>query len=282
MREITLQTDHGTRIALAEFGPTAGFPVVFCHGAPGSRLEATPLAQVCSSHGLRLICPNRPGYGGSDLNPGAGLDDWAADICDVWSQLGISRFSVLGFSGGAPFAMALAHLAGDAVLHLGLVSPLWTWESCAGDLRPETRMLWQLGHDDPVTCRQQLQSMASTGDQLADWLMNYYGESERKIYEKEPYRSAFVDNCREVMQQGYDGVLNDMRLHVEPWPFDPGSVNTPTTCWHGRDDGVIPVATSERVKASLPHCDVKVLPGQGHAFWLTGFASMLDTLVPSV
>lgn len=53
----------GRRIAYAEWGDAAGTPVVYCHGLPGPRLEARLADAPTRLPGMRLIAPDRPGFG---------------------------------------------------------------------------------------------------------------------------------------------------------------------------------------------------------------------------
>ena len=57
----------------------------------------TPAART----GWRLVAFDRPGHGLSSPHPGATLTDLADDVADLADQLGLDRFAVLGYSGGA-------------------------------------------------------------------------------------------------------------------------------------------------------------------------------------
>jgi pimeloyl-ACP methyl ester carboxylesterase len=48
-----------------------------------------PDATVTAAAGVRLIAPDRPGYGGSDPAPGRTVADGAADIVEIATQLGV-------------------------------------------------------------------------------------------------------------------------------------------------------------------------------------------------
>src|SRR5262249_13234638 len=106
-RVLTLR--DGRRLAYLDYGDAAGFPILCCHGTPGSRLDfavyGTPLDEV---H-VRLIVPDRPGYGCSEAKRTARLLDWPDDVAQLADHLGLARFAVLGVSGGGPFAAACAY-----------------------------------------------------------------------------------------------------------------------------------------------------------------------------
>jgi pimeloyl-ACP methyl ester carboxylesterase len=111
----------GREIAYSVCGPADGSPVVLHHGTPGSRLFAALLADAAVDAGIRLVTPDRPGYGRSSSPPdGWGPDDWREDLHAVLRAESIDRAGACGFSGGGPFAIAAAE--GDRIARLGLVS----------------------------------------------------------------------------------------------------------------------------------------------------------------
>ena len=119
-RQITLP--DGRLLCFAEYGDPAGFPVVVGHGNPGSRLGCRPLIGRSYAFGVRVIAPDRPGVGGSDPLNGRSLLDWASDVRVLADTLDIDRFSTIGISGGAPFALACAWCLPDRVSAVGVVS----------------------------------------------------------------------------------------------------------------------------------------------------------------
>jgi pimeloyl-ACP methyl ester carboxylesterase len=85
----------GRKLAYAEFGKPDGYPVLYCHGAPSSRLEPLSLGDdVLSQLGLRVICPDRPGIGQSDFQSDRGFSGWPRDVVFLTEALGLDRFSV--------------------------------------------------------------------------------------------------------------------------------------------------------------------------------------------
>src|SRR5215467_2052963 len=98
---ITLR--DGRRLAYSVAGPEDGFPVLYFHGAIGT---AVAIGAAVEALGLRYICVNRPGFGGSDLAPGRRMLDFADDIEQLADALGLDQFAVVGVSAGGPYALA--------------------------------------------------------------------------------------------------------------------------------------------------------------------------------
>ncbi|MBC7778510.1 MAG: alpha/beta fold hydrolase, partial [Proteobacteria bacterium] len=76
----TVRLPDGRRLTYAQYGDPAGVPVLYCHGFPGSRLEARQTDAVARRLGVRVIAFDRPGYGGSDFQPRRRLLDWPNDV----------------------------------------------------------------------------------------------------------------------------------------------------------------------------------------------------------
>ena len=93
---------NGRALAYLDVGPRDAPPVMHFHGIPCSRLEALWEADSCRELGVRVICPDRPGYGLSDHLPDRSLLDWPADVTALADALGLGRFGVLGVLGGGP------------------------------------------------------------------------------------------------------------------------------------------------------------------------------------
>ena len=63
--------DVGERtVCVAEAGDLEGHAVFCLHGTPGSRLFWHEVVEDAGKRGIRLIAYDRPGYGGSDPDPG--------------------------------------------------------------------------------------------------------------------------------------------------------------------------------------------------------------------
>jgi pimeloyl-ACP methyl ester carboxylesterase len=117
-----LRLRDGRRLGYAEYGDRHGRPVVFFHGTPGSRKIAGVAHRVATARAVRVIAPDRPGFGLSDFQPARRLIDWPADVLDLADALGLERFAVAGVSGGGPYVAACARRLADRLTHAGIIS----------------------------------------------------------------------------------------------------------------------------------------------------------------
>ncbi len=90
--------------------------IVWHHGTPNIGLPPEPLFPTSERLGIRWVGYDRPGYGGSDPNPGRDVASAASDVASIADALGIDRFAVMGHSGGSPHALACAALLPERVV----------------------------------------------------------------------------------------------------------------------------------------------------------------------
>ena len=134
----TVEVERWPATWLRQYGDPEGNLVFYFHGWPGSRCEPRLLHSVCAELQLRLVAPDRPGLGLSDFQRGRKLLDWPKDVCELADRFGVFRFTVLGVSGGGPYALACA-----AAALTGCSQPCWSpvWvprihrKACAAWLR---------------------------------------------------------------------------------------------------------------------------------------------------
>jgi pimeloyl-ACP methyl ester carboxylesterase len=109
----------GRAVTFVAAGPADGFPVVYGHGAIGSPRWHTPgLDAALERLSIRYLVVNRPGFGGSDPAPGRTVADHANDVGELMTMLGHRRFSVVGVSAGAPYALACGWALADSLVAL--------------------------------------------------------------------------------------------------------------------------------------------------------------------
>lgn len=120
-REGRLVEVGGRKVHLLEEGE--GTPVVLLHG--WGSLAQEILCGFSGVDGLRLLAPDRPGYGFSDPLDGErkGPDAQAAWLAELLDALDLDRPVVVGHSFGASVAASLATTCPDRVGKLMLLAP---------------------------------------------------------------------------------------------------------------------------------------------------------------
>ncbi|MGQ4553119.1 alpha/beta fold hydrolase [Dermabacteraceae bacterium CCM 9519] len=106
-------------------GAARGETILHFHGTPGAADGVGFFASQAAALGVRVIGVSRPGYGRS--LPGDGPPATPAQVVDalfsLLSCLGVTRFGVSAWSGGAPYALELLSRPEAPLLGASLVAP---------------------------------------------------------------------------------------------------------------------------------------------------------------
>ena len=139
-----LDLSDGSRLCYAEYGDPEGKPVMMFHGNPGSRLAWGAIPGSPFQANVRIIAPDRPGYGKTDFKQNA-LARWPYDIAELLDHLGIDRVTLFAPSGGAPFALACAWKIPERLWVTGLFGAVGpnTEEAVEGVIR-SLKLLWRI------------------------------------------------------------------------------------------------------------------------------------------
>ncbi|KAF1838056.1 alpha/beta-hydrolase [Decorospora gaudefroyi] len=96
----------GRIISFSEVGDPQGFAVFICVGMGLTRYVMAFYDQLAATLKLRLITPDRPGIGGSQVDPNGTPLSWPDDVLVICQALKINKFSMLAHSAGAVYALA--------------------------------------------------------------------------------------------------------------------------------------------------------------------------------
>ncbi len=268
-RDGTVRLPDGRTLGFAQYGDPAAPPVLYFHGFPSSRLEAG----LIPIPGVRLISPDRPGYGLSDPKPGRSLLDWAMDVEALLDALHLDRVALIGMSGGAPYAAACAHSIPHRLTATALVSgmapPGFGWEagSPAGFLMGMGRRPMALR---PMALRltaHTVRGFIRGGDPLAlaGLLRRRAGlpPSDRVLLNADAGEKV-VTGWREAVRGGVEGPVSDALVYARHWGFPLEGIRGRVSVWHGTADTTVPVAAGRLYAARIPGARAHILEGEGH------------------
>jgi pimeloyl-ACP methyl ester carboxylesterase len=266
-----LHLPTGQVLAWAEYGDRRGVPVLYHHGWPGSRLEAWFADATAMALGLRIIAPDRPGFGASTQCNARTFGDWAADAAILLDHLDIDRFATLGVSGGAPYALTCAAALGHRVMHVCIVSGMGPAHGGAAllDFDPVRRLALRLAGRRSPFMRGLLQGavgplLARHSDRFVAALARGSHAADRTTLARAEVRSRIAASFREGLCRGAAGAARDLELYAAPWAVPLTDIKAPVDLWHGAADAIIPPRLALHLAAQLPTVTTCLLPGEGH------------------
>lgn len=262
----------GRALAYAEYGTPHGVPVIYCHGAPSSRVEANlSLREIAADLGVRLIVPDRPGMGDSDVQRGRRIVDWPSDVVELATSLHLDTFAVLGSSGGAPYAAACAALIPARVRAVGLIGGLGPFDApgASASLSAPLRLLFRLARYAPpllrILFRFNLKMLPKGGDHGTERMVSSFPEPDRTLLRQRPdVRRAFIACFEEACKRGVEGPVWDLGVLTRPWGFELAKIPVPVMLWHGERDGNVPVSHGRYLAETIPGCRATFYPDEAH------------------
>lgn len=269
MKDRRLTLPEGRGLSYAEFGVSKGIPVIYCHGFPGSRLEAAFADHVASTLGVRLIAVDRPGIGLSDYSAGRTILEWADDVCFLVDHLGLDQFSVLGVSGGAPYALACAFELPERVRSTAVVSGVGPPEAVSDASPASTSGLGlRLAARAPWLAFPFSIVLGTLARHASPLLLAILGtkasQPDRRVLRDGEFRTVLSASMREAFRNGPRGAATDLTLLSLPWNFALRELRTPVHIWHGERDRVVPMSMGLSLEQALPHCQATYEREHGH------------------
>jgi pimeloyl-ACP methyl ester carboxylesterase len=276
----TLLLPDGRKLGYAEYGIADGEVVLFFHGAPGSRRSIfTYMAKAAAQYGIRLIVPERPGYGLSDPMKERSVHDWITDVLMLINALGISRFKVIGFSMGSLYALACAHAMPTQVNRVAIVgglAPMNTPSVTIG-MTETLRSLFELACSDPQQLRAAMAPLGGSAATMRAVMATLMPTADQTLLTA--YSQEFEGDFSESLRNGIEAISCDFVLASSAWPFTLSEIHAEVDLWVGTEDGNTPPAMSRYLASMLPHNQLFELSDVGHLCLYTHWNNILDRLI---
>lgn len=271
--ERVLSLPDGRKLSYAEFGDANGLAVFAFHGTPGSRFMFRLVDEPARRLGLRIIAPDRPGFGLSSFQENRTLADWPNDVRVLAQSLGLDRFAVAGISGGGPYVAATAALLPEQVAVAAIISPVGPLHAPEGpaDLNAAQIVTFRLL---PKVTPAMLGAFSvgrlmfmNASDTMYKMVMRRAGPADAHILLRPEVKRNLLAGVVEGFRQGVQGVVEELRIFSRPWniPFD--AIEAPVLLWQGTADNNVPVAASLRLAEIIPGCELRKIEGAGH-YWI--------------
>jgi len=273
----------GRRLHYAEYGDPQGWPVIHLHGILGCRYERLPADDLTRRLGVRLIIPDRPGYGLSDHAPDHGYLGVADDLLALVDHLGIRQCSMMGLSVGAIYGSAFAYRAPQRLHRLAMVSatpPFRSFADFAG-VPASLKLLIAFSKYLPSAARLIAETaIANACRNPGKFLASVpVCDSDRAIFARS-FLQEHIEHC--LMSGSGDchaGFVDDILLSAEPWPFPLQEIRSEVHFWHGTEDSHSPFGRVKPVMDALPDKRVHRIDGGGHFLIYEHWREILGSLL---
>jgi pimeloyl-ACP methyl ester carboxylesterase len=280
----TFTLKDGRTLAYARYGAKIDpkkIPIFYFNGTPGSLLECQLLDQPALALGIPLIATDRPGFGGSSWQDNRTLLLWPQDILELADHLGISKFGVLGLSGGGPYVLACLHaIPRERLIAATVVSGIYpTTLGTAGMMWQTRTLLWVAGVStwmvekmidlsmgkmlrdaDPQKLIEQMESQAAKLPQPT-----VDKECMKQILEDDVLHGAYIGSMREALKDSSKGAAWEFWIFASDWGFKLEDLDASRlTIWHGGLDVNVPIGMPDKATELLPDAEYKRMDSDGH------------------
>ncbi|KAJ4401799.1 hypothetical protein N0V91_007698 [Didymella pomorum] len=258
----TFSLSDGRELGYADYGDPKGKPILYQHGLPGSRIEATRYHDLGKEMGLRIISIDRPGHGWSSQFERFGartVRSWAEDVNELAEGLGLDEYAVMGVSGGGPYALSLAYglpkdklkvvslICGIGPPDIGMSGAGWpTYLGFTAGWRyanlkiTQVLLRWFFQRDNADSLE------LSDEERLRLFLSpdrtKGMSDADKAFFGDEDEMRAYLATSRASYQQGFDAMCKDGYAMCTDWGFKIEDVrkDLPIVLWYGSQDKNVP------------------------------------------
>ncbi len=265
-------------MAATDFGSPDDTAVLWCHGGPGSRHEPAYVADRAATAGFRLVGIDRPGYGGSDPEPGRSIADWTDDALAVADRLGLESFLTVGLSTGGAYALAVAARAPDRVLGVIPCCAVTdaSYEPARATMsRPHVLAVWDAPDRDAAIAAA-VRSHGLDGGRILEAAEGPALPESDLAMLTSAWGRLWQEDVPTMFAHGLAGYADDRIADRDGWTsFDVTAIRCPVLVLHGASDVIARVIHARHTAGLVPGAELRVVDGLGHF-------SIQDELVPSL
>ena len=283
----TLVLRNGRHLGFAEYGNENRKPLFYFHGNQGSRYEAEFIKDKIDSLNIHIISLDRPGMGLSDFQERRKMLDFPEDVLELAKHLSLERFSILGGSGGGPYALTCAYrIPPDQLERCIVVSGLGPYSLSKKGMVRRSKNQLIIAKYFPWSIHFLI--WASMGRKVGDeewWETNYnklldmLPEPDRKVSLDTEIKKRMIKKTIEAFRQGSKGPAHDFKLFAKPWGFtlEEIPVETKVSLFHGEMDINVPLTMAQTMNEQILNSELKIYPEEGHLSVLVNrFKEMWD------
>lgn len=279
-----MRLSDGRKLAWSDSGHPRGHPVLLCHAFLHGQHDRACDDSFLRRLGIRLLIPERPGCGYSDPLEGGSIESWPSDIAQLLTHLGIAQFSVLGWSMGTPYAIALAQYFGARVLGLQLASPMFPIRNIH-DLRhysSQNRLFLSVGLYTPRLLPLLTAAVVRSIERdVFSFQETFYAKAppaEKIIFDDVVYRQQRAQVLLQAARCGADAIAKQALEAFFHWQLQVLPKEIPCTIWHGEADPEVHRDAAKLLAQALGNVPLHLIKGAGHHVLLSHWRTIFQTI----
>lgn len=235
--------------------------IVVLHNMMGSAFELPPsVAQVLKEKNIRVLIPERPGYGDSTRCDSRTHQDFSNDLKQLLEHLEIPKIKVIAHSIGGAYALAMAEFIPEKIERIAMVNAVTRIEDMLAQkpipvlisavyqsmrfapflIEPILRMA--VGKDLEHFYSQQLNFLRPTKEGRA---------ADINLLNQPDFRKYSLKNLKQSAKQGIQIWSDELKLSFAEWKFNVTNKDMEYQFWHGDEDDVISVHAAIRLANEL-------------------------------
>ena len=266
----SVKLSDGRSLSFARFGDPSGKPVFYFHGFPGSRLEPQSNHDAFLKAGIQLLALDRPGIGHSTRKNKRKLLDWPDDVVEIAKILKLEKFSILGVSGGGPYALACARAIPGYLNKVTVACGLGPMDApnATSWMMLSNRVLFRYGKFFPPVLHlstflmvRQLSSKPAKGLKK---FVEGLPEPDRLVLSKTDAQDFVAASAVEGVRQGSGPLLEEIGIYSRSWGFKLEDLNVPVSLFQGEVDIDVPASMARHQASLIPDCEINLYPDDGH------------------
>jgi len=273
MKDSIFTLSDRRELGYIEYGAPDGVPILLIHGTPGSRIFGLENEPFVDRENLRIITPERPGYGLSSPMKDRSIGCFSEDIEELADYLEIQEFHVAGVSGGGAYTLACASNLSSRVLSTSLIASAapMEMEGYFRGMSIGNKIALIMSKYSPWLLKAVLKSAANyyrdKPEKVIDELRSQLCDWDVKVLDSMIIKGqldSLIEHIREAYRQGYSAHYFDTLLVSRPWGIDYTRIESPIFMWHGVSDTLMPIHPARKFAEMLPNCKTYFIDGAGH------------------